>query len=103
MSPASPRCSYFCSANHNSAAFLPVRIYVSCGNACVNDTMMFMAVEELPFGGVGASGMGAYSGEHGFRTFSHMKAVMRRGLWPDVALRSAPFSAKKWNLLRKLR
>ena len=76
---------------------------VSCGNACVNDTMMFMAVEELPFGGVGASGMGAYSGEHGFLTFSHMKAVMRRGVWPDVAVRYAPFSKGKWNLLRKLR
>ncbi|MEO1203005.1 MAG: aldehyde dehydrogenase family protein, partial [Pseudomonadota bacterium] len=55
---------------------------VSCGNLCLNDTMMFMAVEELPFGGVGASGMGAYSGEHGFLTFSHMKAVIRRGWWP---------------------
>ena len=76
---------------------------VSCGNVCVNDTMMFMAVEELPFGGVGASGMGAYSGEHGFRTFSHMKAVLRRSLWPDVAVRYAPFTKAKWNLLRKLR
>jgi len=76
---------------------------VSCGNACINDTMMFMAVEELPFGGVGASGMGAYSGEHGFRTFSHMKAVMKRGWWPDVALRYAPFTRSKWNWLRKFR
>jgi len=76
---------------------------VSSGNACVNDTMMFMAVHELPFGGVGASGMGAYSGEHGFRTFSHMKAVMKRSWWPDVALRYAPYTAKKFNLLRKLR
>ena len=76
---------------------------VSCGNACVNDTMMFMTVDELPFGGVGSSGMGSYSGEYGFRTFSHMKAVMRRGWWPDVALRYAPFTEKKFNLLRKLR
>ena len=76
---------------------------VSCGNACVNDTMMFMTVDELPFGGVGASGMGSYSGEYGFRTFSHMKAVMKRGWWPDVALRYAPFTEKKFNLLRKIR
>lgn len=76
---------------------------VSSGSACVNDTMMFMAVEELPFGGVGASGMGAYSGEHGFCTFSHMKAVMKRSWWPDFALRYAPFTAKKFRLLRKLR
>jgi len=76
---------------------------VSCGSTCINDTMMFMAVDELPFGGVGASGMGAYSGEHGFRTFSHMKAVMRRGWWPDVALRYAPYTQKKFDLLRKFR
>ena len=82
------------------ARFLEV---VSSGNACVNDTMMFMTVEELPFGGVGPSGMGSYSGEYGFRTFSHMKAVMRRGWWPDLAVRYAPFTDKKFKLLRKLR
>ena len=76
---------------------------VSSGNACVNDTMMFMMVEELPFGGVGPSGMGSYSGEYGFRTFSHMKAVMKRGWWPDLAVRYAPFTDKKFKLLRKLR
>ncbi len=65
---------------------------VSAGNMCINDTMMFMAVHELPFGGVGQSGMGAYSGERGFRTFSHMKAVMKRGWWPDVPLRYAPYT-----------
>lgn len=82
------------------ARFLEV---VSSGNACVNDTMMFMTVEELPFGGVGPSGMGSYSGEYGFRTFSHMKAVMKRGWWPDLAVRYAPFTDKKFKLLRKLR
>jgi aldehyde dehydrogenase (NAD+) len=76
---------------------------VSCGNAGVNDTMMFMAVHELPFGGVGASGMGAYSGEHGFRTFSHMKAVIKRGWWPDLAVRYAPYTDKKFAFLRKIR
>ena len=76
---------------------------VSSGSACINDTMMFMTVDELPFGGVGPSGMGNYSGEYGFRTFSHMKAVMKRGWWPDFAVRYAPFTARKFKLLRKLR
>ncbi|MCG8371715.1 MAG: aldehyde dehydrogenase family protein [Proteobacteria bacterium] len=76
---------------------------VSCGNVCINDTMMFMTVHELPFGGVGPSGMGNYSGEYGFRTFSHMKPVMRRGWWPDLDLRYAPFTDKKFKRLRKLR
>jgi aldehyde dehydrogenase (NAD+) len=76
---------------------------VSSGNACVNDTMMFMAVHELPFGGVGPSGMGAYSGEYGFTTFSHMKAVMKRGWWPDLDVRYAPYTDGKFRVLRKLR
>jgi aldehyde dehydrogenase (NAD+) len=76
---------------------------VSSGSACVNDTMMFMAVHELPFGGVGPSGMGSYSGEYGFKTFSHMKAVMKRSWWPDLDVRYAPYTDKKFRLLRKLR
>ncbi|UHQ56272.1 aldehyde dehydrogenase family protein [Microbulbifer sp. YPW16] len=81
------------------------RILARCssGNACVNDCMMFMAVHELPFGGVGQSGMGAYHGEHGFRTFSHYKAVMKRGYAFDLDLRYAPFTARKFKLLRWLR
>ena len=47
--------------------------------------------------------MGAYSGEHGFRTFSHMKAVMKRSWRPDLAVRYAPFTDGKFSLLRKLR
>ena len=89
---------------HRSDAAAETRFVdeVSCGSTCINDTMMFMMVHELPFGGVGASGMGAYSGEHGFNTFSHMKAVMKRGWWPDVALRYAPYTEKKFDWMRKL-
>jgi aldehyde dehydrogenase (NAD+) len=76
---------------------------VSCGNACINDVMMFMTVHELPFGGVGPSGMGAYSGQRGFETFSHMKAVMKRGWWPDLDVRYAPYTEKKFKFLRKIR
>ena len=76
---------------------------IAAGNTCVNDTMMFMTVHELPFGGVGGSGMGNYSGEYGFKTFSHMKPVMKRGWWPDPDLRYAPYTDRKFKLLRKLR
>lgn len=75
----------------------------SSGNACVNDCMMFMAAHDLPFGGVGPSGMGAYHGEHGFKTFSHYKAVMKRSYLFDLSVRYAPFSAAKLRLLRLLR
>ena len=48
------------------------------GGVTVNDVIMHIAQEELPFGGVGASGMGAYHGHDGFKTFSHGKAVYRQ-------------------------
>jgi len=76
---------------------------VSCGNACVNDVMMFMAVHDLPFGGVGSSGMGAYSGQSGFKTFSHMKSIMKRAWWPDLAVRYAPYNKRKFKFLRWIR
>jgi aldehyde dehydrogenase (NAD+) len=96
-----PLAAYLFTDNH--AAEQRFLDGVSAGNVCINDTMMFMAVHELPFGGVGASGMGAYSGAQGFRTFSHMKAVMKRGWWPDIALRYAPYSESRWRWLRRLR
>ena len=46
------------------------------GSVAANETIMFAAVPELPFGGVGESGCGCYHGRHSFNAFSHMKAVM---------------------------
>ena len=54
------------------------------GGVTVNDIAMHFLAEELPFGGVGASGLGAYHGEHGFRRFSHARAVFRQSRF-DVA------------------
>ena len=48
------------------------------GGVCINDVIMHIMQEELPFGGVGPSGMGAYHGEHGFRTFIHARSVYRQ-------------------------
>ncbi len=48
------------------------------GGVCVNDTLLHIAAEDLPFGGVGASGMGHYHGQEGFDTFSKLKPVFRR-------------------------
>ncbi len=49
---------------------------VTSGGACLNDTIVHFAQETLPFGGVGASGMGAYHGRQGFETFSHARSVL---------------------------
>jgi len=49
------------------------------GGVAVNDVMMHVAQEDLPFGGVGASGMGSYHGYDGFKNFSHAKAIYEQG------------------------
>ena len=73
---------------------------ISAGMVCINDVVMFVAALELPFGGVGASGTGAYGGVHGFETFSHMKPVMTRSRHLDITARYAPFTKAKRKLLR---
>lgn len=73
---------------------------LACGSVCINDVMMFMSVPDLPFGGVGMSGMGQYHGPAGFDRFSHLKSVIRRGRFPEITIRFAPYSAFKTKLLK---
>jgi aldehyde dehydrogenase (NAD+) len=63
----------------------------SFGGGCMNDTLMHLTTPHLPFGGIGASGMGAYHGKHSFDVFSHKKSVLYRGFHWDVALRYPPY------------
>ena len=69
------------------------------GGACVNDTMMHVAQEDLPFGGVGPSGMGAYHGREGFLTFSHSKAVLRQSKLNLAGLARPPYGKLMERLL----
>jgi len=69
---------------------------VSFGGGCVNDTLVHLANSKLPFGGVGASGMGRYHGKYGFDAFTHEKSVVNRGYFPDIALRYPPYGGKSW-------
>ena len=57
----------------------------------INDTLMHIAQENLPFGGIGASGMGAYHGYEGFRTFSHAKSVFIQSRVNAVGLMRPPY------------
>jgi len=61
------------------------------GGACVNDTLLHVGQDDLPFGGVGPSGMGSYHGPEGFYTFSHKKAVMFQPRLNSAGLLSPPF------------
>jgi coniferyl-aldehyde dehydrogenase len=61
------------------------------GSVAINDTVLQFAQTHLPFGGVGPSGMGAYHGEAGFRTFSLEKPVFRQGRWSGMSLFVPPY------------
>lgn len=72
------------------------------GGGCINDTLMHLANPHLPFGGVGASGMGGYHGKFSFDAFSHQKALVVNGTSLDVPLRYAPWTEVKARFLRLL-
>ncbi|WP_439815925.1 coniferyl aldehyde dehydrogenase [Zavarzinia sp. CC-PAN008] len=61
------------------------------GGVTLNDTLLHVAQEDLPFGGVGPSGMGAYHGREGFLTFSHSKAVLHQARWNLMGLMRPPY------------
>jgi aldehyde dehydrogenase (NAD+) len=74
----------------------------SSGGACVNDCISHLAVPELPFGGVGESGMGAYHGRASFETFSHRKSVLDRSTVLDPPIRYPPYSESKLRWAKRL-
>jgi coniferyl-aldehyde dehydrogenase len=69
------------------------------GGVSVNDTLYHIAQHGLPFGGVGASGMGGYHGEAGFRTFSHLKPVFRQARLNGAGLFNPPYGQRFRHLL----
>jgi aldehyde dehydrogenase (NAD+) len=73
----------------------------SSGGVCFNDVVMHVSVPELPFGGVGNSGMGNYHGEAGFKTFSHERSILRRPFRLDAPFRYPPY-AGRLPLIRRL-
>lgn len=72
----------------------------SSGGACINDTIMHIANENIPFGGVGNSGMGCYHGEESFRAFSHRRSVVSTATWPDLPFRYMPY--KLFGLVKRI-
>ena len=74
----------------------------SSGSACINTAIIQLAVPELPFGGVGESGMGAYHGKRGFDTFSHLKSVLDKPTKPDPPLLYPPYKKVRERLLRRI-
>ena len=74
--------------------------HTSSGGACINDTIMHIANENLPFGGVGQSGMSAYHGKESFKVFSHHRAVVTTTTRLDLPFRYMPY--KFFKFVKKL-
>lgn len=67
----------------------------SSGACLINDVILHIANKNLPFGGVGESGMGRYHGKESFRAFSNMKAIMKSGTTIDIPIKYPPFKNKE--------
>lgn len=74
----------------------------SFGGGCINDTILHLASQHQPFGGVGYSGMGSYHGKQTFDTFTHQRSVFRQSTKVDVPLRYPPYGEKKLALLKRV-
>lgn len=96
-----PLAFYIFSLNSNFSKKI-IQKY-SFGGGCINDTMIHFANKRLPFGGVGHSGIGAYHGRLGFDTFSHKKAIVKKGNWIDLSMRYAPYKDKLTTIRRILK
>ena len=75
---------------------------ISFGGGCINDVVMHLSNDYLPFGGVGNSGIGNYHGKFGFEAFSHQKAILDRATWGEPDLKYPPYTEKKLNWIKKL-
>lgn len=84
-----PLALYIYSENRENISF--VTEYCQFGGGCVNDCVIHLATSNMPFGGVGESGMGSYHGKEGFKTFSHMKSIVDKRTWFDMPMRYQPF------------
>jgi aldehyde dehydrogenase (NAD+) len=84
-----PLALYLFSRSHR--AMQRVLAGTSSGGVCHNDVVMQVGVPDLPFGGVGASGMGLYHGRSGFDTFSHLRSVLHRPFRFDLHFRYPPY------------
>ena len=70
------------------------------GGGCINDTIIHLATSDMPFGGVGESGMGSYHGRAGFETFSHYRSIVNKKTWMDLPIRYQKYTGLKEKMMR---
>ncbi|QIE60789.1 aldehyde dehydrogenase family protein [Rasiella rasia] len=74
---------------------------LSFGGGMVNDAVMHITNSNLPFGGVGNSGIGSYHGEAGFNCFSHRKSIIKKGTWLELPLKYFPHSSSRLKWIKR--
>ena len=94
-----PLALYYFSESNKKIEYVIER--TSAGGVTINDTIIHVANGNLPFGGVGPSGLGKYHGKDSFNTFTHTKSVMKRGTFIEFKIRFAPYN-DRIKLLRKV-
>ncbi|MGL5032505.1 MAG: aldehyde dehydrogenase family protein, partial [Microcystaceae cyanobacterium] len=87
----------------NNAKQEQVLTKTSSGGVCLNDTIFQLGLINLPFGGVGESGMGNYHGKASFDTFCHYKSVLKKSFWGELNFRYPPYGDKLKTIKRFLR
>jgi len=75
---------------------------ISFGGGAINETVMHITNPNLPFGGVGPSGIGNYHGEAGFKAFTHYKSIMDKPTWFDPFVRYSPHTSFRYKIMRWL-
>lgn len=95
-----PLAAYLFTGNAEEKEIFTAKL--SFGGGCINDVVMHLSNDNLPFGGTGASGIGNYHGKYGFEAFSHQKSVLEKATWGEPDIKYPPYSDKKLNWIRKL-
>lgn len=89
----------FCNDKHAVKSLLRK---IQSGGAVINSCIVHVGIDDLPFGGIGNSGIGNYHGPEGFKTFSHQRAVFYQGWFNSFSLLKPPYSAWKKSLIKFL-
>jgi aldehyde dehydrogenase (NAD+) len=87
-----PLAFYYFSSSRRKQRY--ILSHTTSGGGCINDTIVHLANNNMPFGGVGNSGMGGYHGQYSFDTFSHKRSILRKSIFPDLPVRYAPYKGK---------
>lgn len=92
-------CYVFTSSNANQNK---IENELSFGGGAINDAIMHISNDKMPFGGVGASGMGNYHGKFGFDTFSHFKSILNKPTWLEFDFKYSPYTEWKQKIIKML-